>query len=199
MLKNVLILIALLLSLASSPSVYSAESSQPAAGREDGVQTAPVRIDGAALFPVRGISAHPAGKRAAAIADRIIALAEDAAVKADSVVAVESDHSTDIMADDRFIMSVFDGDAELDRVPRQVLAKAYAAKIRMTIESYRRDRGSRSIVRSAAVAAGAALALIMLILLIRWGFRKLIALVEVRFTTRIRELQAKSHDIVRTE
>jgi small-conductance mechanosensitive channel len=199
MLKNVLLLIALLLSLASSPTVYSADSPQPAAGRDDIVQTAPVRIDGAALFPVRGISAHPAEDRADAIATRIIALAEDPAVKADSVVAVESDHSTDIMAGDRFIMSVFDVDAELDRVPRQVLAKAYAAKIRMTIESYRRDRGSRSIVRGAAVAAGASLALIALILLIRWGFRKLIVLVENRFTTRIRELQAKSHDIVRTE
>src|SRR5512143_92892 len=199
MLKNVLILIALLLSLASSQTVYSADSPQPAAGREDGVQTASVRIDGVVLFMVRGITAYPAKERAAAIADRIITLADDAAVKADSVVAIESDKSTDIMAGDRFIMSVLDGDAELDKVPRQVLAKAYAAKIRTTIESYRRDRGSRSIVRSAAVAAGAALALIVLILLIRWGFRKLIALVEVRFTTRIRELQAKSHDIVRTE
>lgn len=199
MLKNVLLPIALFLSLASSQTVYSADSPQHAAGREDGVQTAPVRIDGAALFTVRGISAHPAGERAAAIANRIIALAEDPAVKVDSVIAVESDHSTDIMAGDRFIMSVFDGDAELDRVPRQVLAKAYAAKIRMTIESYRRDRGSRSIVRGAAVAAGASIALIALILLIRWGFLKLIALVEDRFTKRIRELQAKSHDIVRTE
>jgi len=148
---------------------------------------------------VRGITAYPARERAAAIADRIIALADDAAVKADSVVAIESDNSTDIMAGDRFIMSVLDGDSELDNVPRQVLAKAYVAKIRTTIESYRRDRGSRSIVRGAAVAVGASLALIALILLIRWGFRKLIALVENRFTTRIRELQAKSHDIVRTE
>lgn len=199
MLKNVLILIALLLSLAISPTVYSAESSQPAAGSHEIVQTAPVRIDGVVLFMVRGITAYPAKERAAAIADRIIALADDVAVKADSVVAIASDNSTDIMAGDRFIMSVLDGDAELDKVPRQVLAKAYAAKIRTTIESYRRDRGSRSIVRSAAVAAGALLALIVLILLIRWGFRKLIALVDDRFTMRIRELQAKSHDIVRTE
>jgi small-conductance mechanosensitive channel len=199
MLKNVLLLIVLLLSLASSPTVYSAESPQPATGREDAVQTAPVRIDGVALFKVRGISAHPAGERADAIADRVIALAEDPAVRADSVVAVESDHSTDIMAGDRFIMSVFDVDAELDRVPREVLAKAYAAKISITIESYRRDRGSRSIVRGVAVAGGASFALIALTLLIGWGYRKLIVLVEDRFTTRIRELQAKSHDIVRTE
>jgi hypothetical protein len=102
---------------------------------------------------VRGIW-HIRQRAAAAIADRIIALADDAAVKADSVVAIASDNSTDIMAGDRFIMSILDGDAELDKVPRQVLAKAYAAKIRTTIESYRRDRGSRSIVRSAA-AAGA--------------------------------------------
>ncbi len=189
----------LFLSLAGSQTVYSADPPQPASGRDDTVQIAPVRVDGAILFSVRGIAAHPARERAAAIADRIIALADDPAIKADSVEAVESDHSTDIMAGDRFIMSIFDVDAELDKVPRQVLAKAYVQRVRATIEAYRRERASRNILQGAASALGATLGLIALVLLIRWGFRRLIALAEKRFSSKIRELQAKSHDIVRTE
>ena len=161
------------LSLANSQVALSSAFAQGAADRDMVVETAPVRIDGAVLFPVRGIAAHPARERAAAIADRIIALADDPAVKADSVVAVESDNSTDIMAGDRFIMSVFDVDAELDKVPRQVLAKAYVTKIRTTVEAYRRDRGSRSILWAGATALGATLGVIALILLIRWGFRRI--------------------------
>ena len=189
----------LVLTLASSRIVYSADSPQPAPDRERVVQTAPVRIDGAVLFMVRGVTAYPARERAAAIADRIIALADGPAMKADSVVAIESDHSTDIMGGDRLIMSVLDADAELERVPRQVLAKAYVEKIRMGIEAYRRDRRSGSILRGAGTALGATLGLLALILLIGWGFRRLIAFAEKRFTARIRELQALSHDIVRTE
>jgi small-conductance mechanosensitive channel len=192
MLRKTFVILTMVLALVTGASGADA-------GGEASIQTAAVRIDGAVLFPVRGVAAYPARERAAAIADRIIALADDPAVKADSVVAVESDHSTDIMAGDRFIMSVFDVDAELDRVPRQVLARTYVTKIRATIEAYRRDRGSRSIVGGAAAALGASIALIALILLIGKGYRRLIAFAEARFTMRIRELQAKSHDIVRTE
>ena len=189
----------LFLSLVVSQTVYSADSPQTAAGRDDTVQIAPVRVDGAVLFSVRGIAAHPARERAAAIADRIIALADDPAIKADSVEAVESDNSTDIMAGDRFIMSIFDVDAEMDKVPRRVLAKAYVKKVQDTIEAYRRDRASGNILQGAASALGATLGLFALVLLIRWGFRRLIALVEKRFSSKIQELQARSHDIVRTE
>ncbi|HUJ18008.1 MAG TPA: mechanosensitive ion channel family protein [Nitrospirota bacterium] len=194
-----LITLAVLLTLASGQVALSSEPAKIVADREAAVQTESVRIDGSALFQVRGISAHPARERAAAIADRIIALADDPELKVDSIVAVESDHSSDIMAGDRFIMSVFDADAELDKVPRQILAKVYVTKIRATVEAYRRDRGSRNILRGAASALGATLGLIALVLLIDRAFRRLIAAVEVRFTARIRELQAISHDIVRTE
>jgi small-conductance mechanosensitive channel len=189
----------LFLSLAVSRTVYSADPATPASGRDDTVQVAPVRVDGAILFSVRGIAAHPARERAAAISDRIIELADDPKMKADSVDTSESDHSTDIMAGDRFIMSIFDVDAELDKVPRQVLAEAYVKKIRETIQAYRRDRASRNILQGSATALGATLLLIAMVLLIRWGFRRLIALVEKRFSSKLRELQAKSHDIVRTE
>jgi len=194
-----LITLAVLLTLASGQAALSSEPAKIVADREVAVQTAPVRIDGKVLFPVRGISAYPAAERAAAIAKRITALADDPAMKADSIVAVESDHSTDIMTGDRMILSVFDADAGPERVSRQVLASAYAAKIRTAIETYRQDRASRSIVRGSIKAVGAALLLVALVLLIERVFRRLLAAVEVRFTARIRELQARSHDIVRTE
>jgi len=193
------ILIAVTIFLAASQLVLSAEPARAAANRETVIQTESVRIDGAVLFPVRGVTAHPASERAAAIAKRITAFADDPAVQVQSIVTVESDDSTDIMAGDRFIMSVFDADAEPDGVSRQVLAKVYAGKIRTTIETYRRDRSSRNIVQASVTALGATLGLIILMLLLWWGYRRLIALLESRFTTRLRELQDKSHDIVKTE
>ncbi len=55
------------------PSVPSAE--EPATA----IQTAPVVVDGMTLFPVRGVSAYPAEKRAQEIADRIRTVAENPA------------------------------------------------------------------------------------------------------------------------
>jgi hypothetical protein len=189
----------LVLSPAGSQIVYSADSPRLAPDSETVVQTAPVRIDVAILFPIRGVTAHPAEERAAAIAQRITALANDRSVGAGSIMIVESDHSTDIMAGDRFIMSVFEADAGPDAIPRQVLAKVYAAKIRTAIEKYREDRDAGNIRRAVLSAIGATLGLVVLLLLIRLLFGKLITLLERKFTARISELQARSHDIVRTE
>jgi len=199
MLKLVPAILSLLLFLGNSSIVSAVSTVNLAADRDAAVHTAPVTIDGAELFQVRGIAAYPAQERAAAIANRIIALADDPAVKASDLVAVELDQSTDIMAGDRFIMSIFDVDAEMDKVPRQVLARTYVKKIQAILEAYRRDRGSRNILMAAATALGATLGLVALILLVRRVYRRIIALVEEQFTARIRELQAKSYDIVRTE
>ncbi len=190
---------ALVLSLANSLFTAPGQAAIASADRETAVKTEPVRIDGAALFSVRGMSAHPARDRADAIATRITTLADDPAVAIESVVAVESDNSTDLMAGDRFIMSIFDADAGLEGVNRQALAKVYVTKIRMAIETYRQNRSRRSLIQAAGSALVATLLLIVLILLMRKVYPKIVKWAEARFTERLRALQDKSHDIVRIE
>jgi len=160
--NNILTALSIFLSLAGSQTAYSAEPPQPAPVREEVVQTAPVRVDGAVLFTVRGIAAHTARERAGNIADRITVIAGDREVKPESIVAVETEQGTEIRVGTRLIMFVFDDDADREGVSRQVLARAYVAKIRFL-------------------------------------FRKLIAFAEQRYALKIRQLQEKSHDIVRTE
>ena len=197
--KNILIALSIFLSLAGSQTAYSAEPPQPAPVREEVVQTAPVRVDGAVLFTVRGIAAHTARERAGNIADRITVIAGDREVKPESIVAVETEQGTEIRVGTRLIMFVFDDDADREGVSRQVLARAYVAKIRTAVEVYRRDRDTRSIAWAAGSALGATLVFAALVLLIRFLFRKLIAFAEQRYALKIRQLQEKSHDIVRTE
>jgi small-conductance mechanosensitive channel len=159
----------------------------------------PVRIDGAVLFSVRGVTAHTARERASAITGRIAALADDRSVKIESIATVESELSTEIRAGSRPIMFVYDADAELETVSRQVLAHAYTAKIRSAVEAYRRDRETRNIARAGTFALVATIAFGVLLLLIRFLFRRLTAWAEERFALKIQQLQARSHDIVRTE
>ena len=195
MLKKTFVMLAMVMVLASGTASYATAGD----ASEIGVETSPVRIDGAVLFSVRGVAAHTARERAAAIAGRIAALADDPAVNADSIAVVESEQSTDIRAGNRPVMFVFDADAELETVSRQVLARAYTAKIRASVEAYRRDRETRNISSAGGVAVGATLVLALVLLLIRFLFRKLTASVEDRYARTVQELQDKSHDIVRTE
>ena len=192
--RTFLIVLTMILSIANGQIAFS-----ESVNKETDFQTAPVRIDGVVVFPVRGVASYAARERAAAIEKRIEDVADDPAVKVGSIDTVESDHSTDIMVNNRLIMSVFDADARQENVSRQVLAELYALKIRTAVEKYRTDRSTHSILWNVGSATGATLALVIIILLLRWGYRKLIGLIESLLAAKIRELQDRSHDIVRTE
>ena len=197
--NTILIALSIFLTLAGGQTAYAEPSPQPAPVREEVVQTAPVRVDGAVLFTVRGIAAHTARERARNIADRIRLIADDRELKPESIIAVETEQNSEIRVGTRLIMYVFDDDADREGVSRQMLARAYVSKIRTAVEVYRRDRDSRSITWAAGSALGATLVFIALVLLIRFLFRKLISLSEERYALKIQRLQEKSHDIVRTE
>ena len=169
------------------------------APKEFTVQTSPVRIDDTVLFSVRGIKAYPSEVRAAAIVERIKNLAGDRSLPTDSITAVKSETTTDIVARDRPIMSVFDADGALEGLSRQELAKLYVMRIRSGIEKYRRDHSTRSLVTGALRALLATLILIGALLLIGKLFRTISVFTERYFKARIQWLQIKSFEIVHAE
>ena len=120
-------------------------------------------------------------------------------MKIESITAVESEYSTDIIADGRPIMSIFDVDASLEGVPRQILAKAYITKLRTSIEKYRKDRSTENLVKNALFALLATVIFIVLLKLLLWLLRKLNAVIESRYKARIHALHIQSLEFIRAE
>ena len=182
------------------PSVSLAQPGpQTTSPEEPSIHVSPVWIDDKVLFYVRGIKSFPAEERAEAIEERIKIIAADNAVKIESITAVESEYSTDIIADGRPIMSIFDVDASLEGVPRQLLAKAYITKLRTSIEKYRKDRSSESLVKNALFALLATVIFMVSIKLLLWLLRKLNAVIESRYKARIHALHIQSLEFIRAE
>jgi hypothetical protein len=73
---------------------------------ETPVPSAPVTIVGRVLFRVRGETSYPAAQPAQEITRRIKDLAAEQSLAVDSLHLVDSEHSTDVLAGDRRIMSV---------------------------------------------------------------------------------------------
>ncbi len=163
-------------------------------------ETAAVVIDGEVLFRLRGISSHPAKWRANGVTERISAIARDESVPVSDLRVVEVQDRSEILAGERPIMSVFDGDAETEQLAsRQQLAEAYQARIANSIERYRHER-SRAYLGPQAVHAALAIGLLIALLLaIRWTFRRLEHAVERRMQERLRELEAKSYRLLSAE
>ena len=197
--RNYLVALVVLLSLSSSHAALSAEAAKMDTDREAAVQTVPVRIDGAVLFPVSGIQSYPAEERARTIEKRIRDVAADPAITTDAIVVVESDHSTDITAGTRLIMSVVDADGQREGIQRQLLVKIYLEKIRTAVENYRKDRSARSLLTAAFYAVLATAAIILATIILLRLFRRLHAVLERRYRARIDALHIQSLEIVHAQ
>lgn len=199
--KRFLCLLWALLAL-TAPTCMAAEAVEGGADTavaEAKFATAPVKLDGSVLFRVRGVSAYPAEQRAAAIKARIEDIAQDSSFQADKLQVIESEEMSQIMAGDKLIMSVFDADARIEEVRRQVLAKANTKKIREVIEEYRHARSPENLLKHGLYALAATAMLFLALILVNWLSRKLDALMERRLHRHIHALGIQSYQIVRAE
>jgi small-conductance mechanosensitive channel len=161
--------------------------------------TAPVEIDGQVLFRVRGASSFPAEQRAAAIRNRIEAVAADRSIRSDMLRSVDSDNFATLFAGDRPLMIVTDGDARLEQLTRSYLVSVHMTRIRQAIDNYRSMR-NRDALLHGFLYAGAATALlvlgIVLLLRMRNRFEEFLG---KHVKNRIRSLGIQSFEVVRAE
>ena len=185
----------------SMPSVCAAGA--PPSGLENEAETeyarAPVVLDGEPLFVVRGVMAYPAERRAQAIAGRIQAVADDRSVPVTSLRIVQTEHGSDILAGDRFLMTVTDLDTKQEGVAHSFMAAAVQRRIADAITVYRSERTPHALVIKTAYALGVTLIAGLLLLGTRRAFRWLDGLADRRFRARIEGLEAQSFRLVQAK
>jgi small-conductance mechanosensitive channel len=163
----------------------------------DDIVVAPVVIDGATLFRVRGVSAFPAESRAETIAARIRQLAADRSVSPDALTVTEIEPGSRIGVGDRLVLVVLSEDAQLEQLDRKTLAGVYVKRIGEAIESYRRERSPKSLGHGALLALAATGVLILVL----WLGARLVRLTDGVLERRIKErlglIEAHSLRIVR--
>jgi small-conductance mechanosensitive channel len=103
---------------------------------------------------------------------------------------------TTIMAGDYFIMSVFDLDASLQGISRQVLADIMKDKISGIITSYRYERSQKFLVMQSLYALGATAAMIGFLFLIIVIFRWLLNFLDKMLKPRLERIQLKSFQVI---
>ena len=161
--------------------------------------TAPVMVDGVALFRVRGISSYPPERRAAEIAKRIADVAADRAIPVDSLKLQDTPTATLVVASGRRLFGVLDADAELEGLSRQILAQAYMSRVAETMTAYRRDREPSALWVDLGRAAVATFAFLLLVALDRVTLKRVRAAVHARYRSKVHDVQFRSIEIMRGE
>ena len=183
--------------LAVAGSTRVAAQDSAAVQAEVVTATAPVTLDGATIFRVRGISSYPAERRAGEIAGRIRALAADRAFPVESVTVKDTTVATFILGGGQRLFAVFDADAAVEGLTRQVLAEAYRTRVVEAVTRFRRDREAAALWEDLARTVAATLGFVLFIALGRRLLRRVRALVEKRYRTRVHDVQFQTIDIMR--
>jgi len=139
----------------------------------EGVFRAPVVVDGAELFYVRGSTALPGSERAEIISLRIIAAAEANETENVEITFRSVDLGEAIFADGELITIVTAADAELEQLDIPVLTKVQSDAIHDAILGYRAERTGQARLHSLIEVGGWTLGFILLTTLIFWLRRRL--------------------------
>ncbi|MBX3302963.1 MAG: mechanosensitive ion channel family protein [Nitrospira sp.] len=162
----------------------------------DVAQTADVMLDGQILFKVRGVTAFPAERRADFISRRIEALASNETRSLEGLHVEEAPDRSIIKLSGEAIAQVFDPDAEIEGVSRQLLAESYAGRIKEAVTKYRRDRSPHDLMIDTLYALGATAAVALTIFLIVRAFRRLERGAEARYRAKVEALGSRVFPVV---
>ena len=134
----------------------------------------PVELEGKVLFYLRVNSkVDTAQKRAQILSASILKLAEDPLFSPKSITVRDSELSSDIMAGDKVLFPLWEFEARVMGKPANELARDYADKIRQAIAAYQKEHSLRNLIIRIAKTVLALFALIILVILVNRGMRRL--------------------------
>lgn len=178
------------LSSAHAQSSEGAETSDSNAAR-----TAMVSIDGIPLFPLRGVAAFPAKQRAAGVQKRIVEFAKDESLDVDELEIITTDDSDIIRSSQGDIVHLFDADAEVEGISRDILSQVYLGNIKKAVVKFRHDRTPSVLGQNSLFALGVILVTVLLLWAVIRLFRWLDGLATRHVQRNIDLLASKSYQM----
>jgi len=162
------------------------------------VDLAPVIVDGEELFFVIGVSAEPAEKRAADIAERIVAVAETG-LSAPSFTIEDTEFGPAIYIDGHYIATVTQADVEYEGLDPLTLAKRVGERIQEEIEVYRHRRSEAGITASLIAAVSWTLLFVAFSVVLWLGARYLRKRLDQRIVSWVERVEESTGKIVKTD
>ena len=182
-----------------STNIYSQQnSSESPFISESTLKVAPVKLDGRILFNVRGISSFPAQERAAKISERIKNIAETDSILVTKLKLVHGKDYSTISIGEKDIVSIFDADAEIEGIERNLAALVIGKKIGSAINKYRYDRSKPVILKNITQAVISSFVLIIILFIVIRLSKRINNALQNRIKARIDSVENISFNFIKS-
>ena len=194
-----LMVIVAVISTCFSINIYSQQnSSESPFISESTLKVAPVKLDGRILFNVRGISSFPAQERAAKIGERIKNIAETDSILVTKLKLVHGKDYSTISIGEKDIVSIFDADAEIEGIERNLAALVIGKKIGSAINKYRYDRSKPVILKNITQAVISSFVLIIILFIVIRLSKRINNALQNRIKARIDSVENISFNLIKS-
>ncbi len=197
---NYLIVIGFLLcSMCFSTDMYSQQNSNENLSiAESTIKIAPVKLDGHFLFNVRGVSSYPAEERAKQIGQRIKNIATNDSISVAKIKIVPTKDYSYIYIGENVILRVFDEDAEIEGIDRNLAAQVISKKIGSAIIKYRTDRSQKVIIKNVIQAFISIVVLIIILFIVIRLSNRISNALQNKIKTRIDAVDSISFNLIKS-
>ena len=163
-------------------------------------QEVPVTVGDEQLFTLRSsLGPLTVRQRAGAVSERVEALTSEPETTLDTIRTVKREHTTEVVAGDRVIVSVTDGDAAPTGRTRDQVAADFAYTLKSTLRGDFRERSLAGILRATLWTALTVLAALGVFWLLRLGRRRLANAIHASTGTRIRAIRFQQVEFISLE
>jgi len=182
-----------------STNIYSQQnSSESLLISESSVKVAPVELDGHFLFNVRGVSSYPAEERAEQIGQRLKNIAATDSISVSKIKIVTTiDYST-IYIGESAIVNIYDEDAEIEGIDRNLAARVISKKIGSAIIKYRTDRSQPAIIKNVIQALISMVVLIIILFILVRLSNRINNALQNRIKTKIDSVDNISFNLIKS-
>lgn len=160
----------------------------------------PVVIDGETLFSIQETLGLPSLEdRAKAITNSIKKVAQDESISIKALEISEKNGLTIIFAGETSLISLADADAKVAKRPRPELAQEYLQQIASSIDRYREERTSQSLIRSAFYTGMISIAFLLVGIILNYTFPRIVDRLNSWRHTILPSLRIQSFELISSD
>ena len=161
----------------------------------------PVVLGNQTIFTItQEVEGYLPEDRANGMSERITRIADDPAIPVSAVKTVSFDRPLSIISAENNLLAAFsDQDAGAVGLTREELAAKYAEKLRIAVETYRKERSLKSILFGTLYTVVATVALVLILVLLQRLYRKINTVILTRVHPRIHSVRIQSLELLRED
>ena len=179
-----------------SPWAYSQENISPE-NNGNKIDGFPVTLADETLFVIQAnVNSFSSEERAETINNRLEKIAQDNSVDLNKLTIEELEGISNIVLETKTIVTVTEADAKISRIPRTQLAEEYLEKIKSALETYKKERSAKYLIRSVIYTVIATFILVLIQFILSKIFPQIYRLIDSWRETRMPSFTIQNMELV---